>query len=160
MPNLYPAFDPPDFFDLMDEGEKVQYEIKSPSFDYKNNKVNVEPNGTVRNVDDKESYRFWVIKCLLTERFKYLGYGTDFGVEIESIMQSDYPRDIAESEIQRTITEALSIDERTLSVENFTFEWKGEAVWITFEIESIYDSESYELVKGGEGVGRVAVRAA
>lgn len=146
--------------EIEDDADFRQFNVVAPKFDMEKLKIKLSPVGRVEIGDEKEAYRFWVMKCLLTERYKYLGYSTDFGVEIEEIIQSDYPRDIAESEIQRTITEALLVDERTLSVDNFVFVWNGDEVKVTFEIESIYNTEVYELMKGGEDVGELAVRTA
>lgn len=146
--------------EIEDDTNVEQIDVVAPKFDVESVKTKINAVGRAEIGDEKEAYRFWVMKCLLTERYKYPAYSTDFGVEIEDIIQSDYPRDIAESEIQRTIVEALTVDERTISVDNFTFQWKGDSVWIAFEVESIYDTEIYELMRGGEEVGRVAIRAA
>lgn len=146
--------------DIEDDAEEIVFDTISPKFDPDTARISINAVGKVEIGNEKDAYRFWVMKCLLTERYKYLGYSTDFGVEIEDIVRSDYPRDITESEIQRTITEALSVDPRTLSVDNFKFDWEGDVVRLTFEIESVFDTEIYELTKGGETVGEVAISAA
>ncbi|HBZ09110.1 MAG TPA: DUF2634 domain-containing protein [Bacillus bacterium] len=146
--------------DIEDDVEDLEIDTVAPKYDPEQACLAVNAIGKVEIGTERDAYHFWVTKCLLTERYKYLGYSTDFGVEIEDIMRSDYPRDIAESEMQRTITEALSIDSRTLSVDNFEFDWSGDGVVITFEIESIFDTEIYQLAKGGEDVGGVAISAA
>lgn len=134
--------------------------VVAPKFNQETESVEVNGVGQAVIGDEKDAYRFWATKCLLTERYKYLAYSSDLGVEIESIIRSGYPREVAESEIKRTITEALLVDPRTVSVDSFTFDWQGDAVTMSFRVESVYGTDIYELTKGGENVGNVRVRAA
>lgn len=153
--NLYPSFDPPA---IVQETDDTIIDTISPKYDEKNQRVVINGIGQAVIGNEKDAYRFWVMKCLLTERYKYPAYSSDFGVEIEKIMSSDYPRSVKESEIERTIVEALSVDPRTVSVYVTSFEWNGDEVFITIEVQSVFDTEIYELNKGGETVGSIRIR--
>ena len=154
---LYPTFESPFMFE---EEQRTVKDVVAPKFDQEEEKLKVNGVGKAVIGDEKDAYRFWVMKCLLTERYRYSAYSSDFGVEIERIVRANYPRTVAESEIQRTITEALSVDERTVSVGEFSFKWEGDSLWVTLIVESIFDAEIYELKKSGEEVGNVKVRTA
>lgn len=145
-------------FDVDDELEMEDEEIEQPTapkFDLERMYVIVDPIGRVEMGNEKSAYKFWVTKCLLTERYKYMAYDTDFGIEIEEIIRSNYDREIAESELIRVITEGLMVDERTLGVEDFEFEWNGDSTYVTFAIESVFGREELDLmIEGGDEIVR------
>lgn len=150
---LYPSFDAPDL--MVDEVVETLQDVYSYKFDYENERLVVTGSGKAIKGNSLDAYRFWAVKCCLTERYQYMAYSSDFGVEFHTIMAADYPRDIAQSEIKRTIVEALMVDERTVSVTSFTFEWEGDSCWITFQLESVYGVDKVEIQRGGELSGRV-----
>ena len=57
--------------------------------------------------------------CLETERYKYPIMGSNYGTSFEDLVGTDYA--YIRSEVARRIQDALSIDDRILSVGNFTF---------------------------------------
>ena len=150
---LYPSFDAPDL--MVDETVETLQDVYAYKFDYEKRRLVVTGTGRAIKGGPVEAYRFWAVKCCLTERFQYPAYSSDFGVEFEAIIAAGYPRDIAESEIQRTIKEALMIDNRTLSVTNFAFEWQGDSCRINFELESVYSIDKVAIQRGGELSGRI-----
>ncbi|WP_060210307.1 DUF2634 domain-containing protein [Sporosarcina koreensis] len=150
---LYPSFDAPDL--MADEEVETLQDVYAYKFDYENEKLVVTGTGKAVKGDQIDAYRFWAVKCCITERFKYRSYSSDFGIEFEAIMAADYPRPIAESEIKRTITEALMVDERTVSVTGFSFEWEGDSCWINLSLESVYGTDYVEIRRGGELSGRI-----
>lgn len=150
---FYPSFDSPDLM----AGEQVETleEVRAAKFNLEEGQLVVTGIGKVVTGDPVDAYRFWAIKCCLTERYQYEAYSPDFGVEFQRIVEANYPRPIAESEIKRTITEALMIDGRTVSTSAFRFEWSGDSCWIYFQLESVYGIDHVEIVRGGELSGRV-----
>lgn len=156
---LYPAFDAPIII-AEDAFDQQPLDVVAPVFNMETVQLDINGVGQAVIGDEKDAYRFWVMKCLLTERYQYPAYSSDFGVELANIVRSYHDRGIAESEIKRTITEALMIDARTKAVDSFAFEWKGDNVWITFQVESVYGTEFYEMTKGGEAIGTVNIRPA
>lgn len=152
---LYPTFDATDIILEEDAPNETSADIIAPKFDGDNAVFTINNIGQAVIGDAEDAYQFWVVKCLLTERYKYLAYSDDFGVEMEEILRSDYPRDIKESEIERTIVEALTVDERTVSVTNFEFKWEGDAMTVHFLVESIYGTASYQYQRGGDDLARV-----
>lgn len=151
--SLYPTFDAPDL--MMDEVEEELEDVRSYKYNINEAKTLVTGSGKTLPDTPEEAYRFWVVKCVVTERYKYKAYDSDFGVEYEWIMRQGYSRSIAESEIRRTVTEALFVDDRTVGVSDFKFKWSGDSCWIEFVVTSVYGVESISIERGGVEVGRV-----
>lgn len=145
------GFDDEDDIDA-DEEEEIDLGV-CPKFDYENMHIEIDPVGRTVTGDEIDAYRFWVTKCLLTERYTFEGYTTDFGVELEEIIRSNPDRDIAESEVMREIEEALSVDERTLSVGDFEFEWRSDQLFVKFIIEAPFGEEQVLLRMDGDNDG-------
>lgn len=137
--------------DDIDDDEEVDDGITA-KFDYENMRIEIDPVGRASFTNEFEALRFWIIKCLLTERYKYLAYDTDFGTEFEEIIRSNPDRDVAESEVMREVEEALTVDERVESVDDFTFYWKGSHVYVTFLIETIYGEEQIFMEMDGDNI--------
>lgn len=147
----FEGFDTEEIDEDDDEDEGVN--TIAPKFDTDAMNTVLDSVGRIVLGNEEEALRFWIKKCLLTERYKYMAYDTDFGVEAEEIIRSNFDRDIAESELIRAITEALTVDERVLGVENFEFSWSGDEVFATFLVESIYGNIDIELTAGGDDDG-------
>lgn len=107
---------------------------KHPDFTYKWNFEKLTVNGYV---DEQEAYAQAVYKILNTERYKYLIYSDDYGIELEYLFGKPIPYVIPE--LERVITEAIMQDDRTESVSDFEFTVpKKNTVHVQFVAHSIY----------------------
>lgn len=89
-----------------------EVEVQMPTRTYKIS------NGRVNGwIDDLEAMRQAVEKILLTERFEWVIYSDNYGIEIQDLIGNDF--DLIKSEIERVVSEALLADERIESVDNF-----------------------------------------
>lgn len=149
----YPVWDLEDV--MFGTEEEVLPEVESYAYDYDNKRTIVTTSGKAVRCDAKDAYIFWVVKCVSTERYTHEAYSTDFGVEFLAIMKEYYPRGIAESEIRRSIKEALMADSRTINVSNFRFEWKADFCYIRYEVESVYGIDTITVERGGYSSGRI-----
>lgn len=150
---LYPTFDAPNL--MADERIEDLQDVYAYKFDYEKEKLFVTGTGKAVMGNPVDAYRFWAVKCCLTERYQYPAYSSDFGVEFQRIIEANYPRAITESEIKRTIVESLMVDQRTVTVNGFSFDWSGDSCWINFNLESVYGTDYVEIQRGGELSGRV-----
>lgn len=82
-------------------------------------KLNVEKNTIEGKCDGIKAIQQTIYCILNTERFEYLMYSWDYGIEIENLIgeQSTY----VIPELQRVIKEALIQDDRIEDVVDFTF---------------------------------------
>ena len=88
-----------------------------------------------------DSWKQWVLNCIQTERYKYLAYNSDYGVEWEKVRQATSQEE-AESIMTRQISEAIMADpyKRTAYIDELDFEWTNpDAVQISATIVGIDD---------------------
>lgn len=98
--------------------------------------------GRIRGrVDELEALKQAVYLILNTERFAYLIYSWDYGVELKELIGQ--PKEYALPEIKRCITEALLQDDRITAVDGFEFSTGKKSVHATFNVHTIFgDFES------------------
>lgn len=115
------------------------YYIQQPSYTYKLNESTVHGY-----VDELAAYKQAVYKILNTERYEYIIYSWNYGIELKDLFgQSIY---YVVPELERRITEAIMQDDRTVSVTNFEFDTsKRGVVSVTFTCVSIYGEIEEEL---------------
>lgn len=139
---LYPEFD----VDETDEDEE-EYDTEykrsmkwdPATGDFVRNSMN-----QVVEADGKEAYMFWCYKTALTERYSCLSYQDEIGTEMEEALYDD-DKETVESMLRRTIEEALMINPRTISVDNFIFTWNGDTVKCSCEVTGI-DVNTFQIL--------------
>ena len=80
---------------------------------------------------------------LNTERFKYPVCSTNYGVELTDLIGKD--REYVESMMKRRITEALAVDHRVLSINDFTFESVNGSIICTFTVNTVFGEITEEV---------------
>lgn len=113
--SLFPFIDKEETQDTILDEKKVPTEY---GIDFETGKL------TGKTVKGKEAIKVWIYKALMTERYKYLIYTWDHGVELEELINKNFDREFIESEVQRYIKEALLVNEHIKEINNFyvTFE--------------------------------------
>ena len=77
-----------------------------------------------------------VRKILYTERYAYVIYSSQYGVELDRLIGQEY--DFIVSDIKRTLTEALLADDRILSITDFTTEQTAiDRMAVSFRVNSV-----------------------
>lgn len=107
---------------------------EQPTYTYKMNPA----NETVRGyTDGQQAMEQAVYKILSTERYQYIMYSWNYGIELRDL----YGEAVSYvcPELERRIAEALTWDTRIKSVDNFKFDTskKGE-VSVTFTAHTVY----------------------
>lgn len=125
MPNLFPEsyeteiIEPEDLKAISSVGYR-----NGISFDDETGDFLLDGKNKILDSNGIESWKSWCINCLHTERYKYLAYSTDYGIEIEAAMKAE-SKEEAESILTRQITEAILADpyERAEYIKNIEFNW-------------------------------------
>lgn len=91
--------------------------ISQPSLTYK---LDFERKRISGKINNEEAVMQLVMKILYTERYAYVIYSSQYGVELDRLIGKEY--DFIVSDLERTITEALLADDRILSITDFTTE--------------------------------------
>lgn len=107
--------------------------IVQPSKTYK---LNTAKNRIVGFIDEIEALKQAIFLILNIERYDYIIYSWNYGVELKDLFGKPIP--FVLPEIKRRITEALVQDDRIDSVDNFHFEVNKGKVLATFTVHSIY----------------------
>lgn len=97
--------------------------------------------GTIDQIQAVEQAVFLI---LTTERYQWLIFSWDYGVELQNLIGKDPEYCIPE--IERRIREALLQDDRITAVQDFQFEINKKQVLTTFTVVSIFGEINVEKV--------------
>lgn len=93
--------------------------------------------------DGIEAVKESIYRILNTERYQYLMYSWNYGIELADLFGQ--PKSFCCAEIERRVTEALSVDDRIESVEGFSFDTSTpRVVAVTFTVNTIFGSTNIE----------------
>jgi phage baseplate assembly protein W len=121
--------------------EDFEIEIQ-PSKAHKMNLENQVINGYV---DGLEEMKQTIYMILNTERYQYIIYSWNYGIELIDLFGE--PVTYVCPELERRITEALTQDERILSVDAFSFDTSVKRkVQVTFTAHTIFGDIDAEKV--------------
>lgn len=105
-------------------------------------------------VDGLEAVHQAACLALLSVRFKTLVFSTQYGSDIESIIGWDAtPDELIAEEIDRAVRDALSRDERIISVDNVEItQMQDDYAHILVEISTIYGKTTVDETVGRQNV--------
>ncbi len=126
---LFPVFEVPEILEESSEYD-CQYK-KSVKWDVEKGDFTLDSAGRMVECDGKEAFMIWCFKTAQTERYASLAYPDEIGVEMEAALEEDDEKTV-ESMMQRTLTDALMVNPRTESVQDFEFFWNADEVHCTF----------------------------
>ena len=93
--------------------------------------------GRVRGfIDEEKAIRQFVLKALMTERYKYVIYSDNYGNELKTLIGSGMSRALLASEIPRMIQDAIEYDDRIESA-LVNLEFEGDKAFVTVTVETI-----------------------
>lgn len=105
--------------------------------DFKNRRI-------IGKVDDKEAVMQFIKKVLDTSKYAYTSYDWYYGNEILSLV--GLPYDYIVAELPRIIDEALLVDDRILSIQNWSFNKTSvDSMHVLFLVRTIFGTLNYEM---------------
>ena len=107
-------------------------------------KLNIEENKVYGFSDGLEAMKQAIYLILNIERYEYLIFSWNYGIELADLFGQPIPFFLPE--LERRITEALLQDSRITSVEDFEFEVKKSKVFCTFKVYTIFGEIESEKV--------------
>lgn len=105
-------------------------QITETTYPNRTNKIIVDKNRLDGYTDDLDAIAQAIYLILSTERYKYIIYSWDYGVELCDLIGKPIP--YVMSELPRRITEALTQDNRITDVVDFEFDRTGKKLHVTF----------------------------
>lgn len=116
--------------------DKVIEEEEKPTKTYG---LDLENGRIVGIVDGEDAVRQSILKILLTPRFKCLIYDDQYGNELsEVIIAKDASVDFIKSSAEGFVRDALLVDSRIISIDDFSAKVQGDECYIEFTAETIY----------------------
>lgn len=113
---------------------------EQPSYDFRLSFNSGRING---HVEEIEAVKQAIFMILNTERYRYLIYSWDYGIELVDLY--GLPVDYCIAEIERRITEALLMDDRIIEVIEFEFNLEQKRVIrVKFVVYTIYGDADVE----------------
>lgn len=108
-------------------------------------KMNLESNLIRGYTDGQEAMKQAIYKILNTERYQYVMYSWNYGIELLDLYGE--PVSYVCPELERRITKALTWDDRIQTVDNFEFNIskKGE-ILVTFTAHTVFGDVVAEKV--------------
>lgn len=120
-------------------GKTYAYDFQKGDFIIKNGKM-VELHG-------EDTLKVWIEKVLRTEYGRFCIYReVEYGVVLEDLIGSNYPRDFVESEIKREVTTALLRHPHITDIEEWSFERDGKLMRIWFKVITAEDEFEMEVM--------------
>lgn len=108
-------------------------------------KMNLNESTIAGYVDERESMVQAIYLILNIERYEYLIYSWDYGIELIDLFGQQMP--FVLPELKRRITEALIQDERITGVDDFSFETNKGKIHVSFTVNTIFgDIEAEKVV--------------
>lgn len=145
-PSLYPVFKIPQIIDTeVKQENKNKY---SAYFDFVKGDFLQDGTGTILKSTPYDAWVQWCLKTVNTQRWAFLSYSDNVGVEIEEAFRENSKAAI-ESEIIKTIDEALLADpySRTVYVKDFKFDWGVDDVSVTLTVKGVWEQNTVITVK-------------
>ena len=107
-------------------------------------KLNLDESIIAGFVDELEAMKQAIYLILNIERYEYLIYSWNYGIELEDLFGQPIP--FVLPELKRRITEALLQDTRITGVDAFSFEVNRGKVHATFTVHTIFGDVEAERV--------------
>lgn len=89
-------------------------------------------------VDKNEAIKIWIFKALQTERFRYLAYSNQYGLELERFIGKVMSVQERYSELKRCIIECLMVNPYIRAIQNLQFEQNSDKVVCSFDCLTVY----------------------
>lgn len=111
----------------------------------KQHRMDLDGNRIIGTCDNLEAIKQTVYKILNTERYAYIIYSWNYGIELVDLFGQ--PVLYVCPEIERRVKEALLQDDRITAVDNFDFDIsKRGVVAVTFTVHSIFGDMDERMV--------------
>ncbi|MBR6401575.1 MAG: DUF2634 domain-containing protein [Firmicutes bacterium] len=110
---------------LQNAAELKAYPTRTYALDMENARI-------IGYVDGTAAMRQAVYKILMTERFLHIIYSTNYGTQLDEIMDRLYVYAV----VEQRITEALMQDDRIIGVYDFKFKRNKNSLSVSFTVDT------------------------
>ena len=114
--------------------------LKEYAWNFETDKFIYDNNGNHVIVEKNDALAVWIYKALKTERFDYLAYSWQYGIELKPFVGKVMSVQERYSELKRVITECLMVNPYIVSIDSFEFDESkhGELAHLSIGLTSVY----------------------
>lgn len=116
--------------------------FKEFAWDFEKNCFLYDKSGKHILLEGTEAIKIWVYKALATERYTYLAYSWQYGIEIKPFIGLVMGVQERISELKRMITECLMVNPYILSINDISFSQEGRKATVTIDLTTVYGEVS------------------
>lgn len=110
----------------------------------KQHRMDLDRNRILGTCDSLEAVKQSIFKILNTERYEYLIYSWNYGIELKDLFGQ--PPMLVCPELERRVKEALLQDDRITTVDEFEFDTsQNGVVSVTFTVHTIFGDVEEEM---------------
>lgn len=131
--SIFPVF-PVDEEGSENERRPIPNVLRTYKYDFGSGQFVVRPDGKPEMIEGEEALLQNATKALLTDRYTYEIYSSDYGHELKALIRSDGTREWKQAEAKRLVREALEYLYGIERCEKFSFQWESNILKIFFLI--------------------------
>lgn len=112
--------------------------FKELDWDFENNCFRYDSSGHHILLEGTEALKVWIYKALATERYRYLAYSWQYGIELKPFIGLVMSVEERISELKRIIIECLMVNPYITSIDSFDFTQDGASVHVEIQLTTVY----------------------
>ena len=116
--------------------------FKEFAWDYEKDQFLYNPDGSHKIVEKNEAVKAWTLHALRCERYRYLAYFDDYGIELEPFVGTGPNDQERSSELFRYIKEGLLVNPYILDVTALSTQLDHKKIAMTLQLETVYGATS------------------
>ena len=116
--------------------------FKEFSWDYEKDQFIYNADGSHKIVEKNEAVKVWVLHALRCERYRYLAYFDDYGIELEPFVGTGPNDHERSSELFRYVKEGLLVNPYILDVTALSTQLDHKKIIMTLQLETVYGTTS------------------
>lgn len=116
--------------------------FKEFAWDFDKNTFIYNADGSHKIVEKDEAIKVWVRHALLCERYRYLAYFDDYGIELEPFIGTGPNDGGRSSELFQYVKEGMLVNPYILDVIALSTERNGKKITMTLQLSTVYGNTS------------------
>lgn len=116
--------------------------FKEFAWDYEKDQFLYDADGGHKIVEKNEAIKVWVLHALRCERYRYLAYFDDYGIELDPFVGTGPNDQERSSELFRYVKEGLLVNPYILDVTAPSTQLDHKKITMTLQLETVYGTTS------------------
>ena len=116
--------------------------FKEYAWDYERDRFIYNADGTHKIVEKNEAIKVWVLHTLRVERYRYLAYFDDYGIELDPFVGTGPNDKQRASQLYQYVKEGLLVNPYILDVTAMSTKLDHKKITMNLQLETVYGSTS------------------